>query len=343
MPIYGHNNGKWHAAIIWAKHDDIWWKSCDDTDGQVIVGAPYNIQFLWDSIQNKVKTTWDFDGTNPDKFYIFRDDDPLDPGNMPSPIGNVDGDKREFFDDDIGLDDEVYYRVGYYEGPSLVLSVEALWEHKDPHWNNVVALLHFNGDFTDKKDNIWSAYGNVIASASGGIFGGHYIGDGKDGWIETTDANLVLGTENFTIEFFCNMIGSTYKVGFVSTLFDMRTAEPSKQICIEALEYNNPKISMTYNGNTRIQSSVNIRNTYRHVALVRNDSSIKMYIDGVSQGEWITPDSFSGNRVVIGGRFAPKDNDMRSLNGYIDKLRITKGVARYTSDYTPPDKPFPNK
>jgi hypothetical protein len=83
-------------------------------------------------------------------------------------------------------------------------------------------------------------------------------------------------------------------------------------------------------------------NTWYHVAVVRNGTSFKTYINGAevhtqttsnSLGDYTTP-------LVIGARTF--DYNVK-LNGYIDELRITKGVARYTSNFIPPTAPFPNQ
>jgi hypothetical protein len=81
-------------------------------------------------------------------------------------------------------------------------------------------------------------------------------------------------------------------------------------------------------------------NTWTHVVFQRATNVIQGWIGGIFStqaygysGDWTDNPSFVltiGNGVF--GQFY----------GYIDELRITKGVARYSGNFTPPTQPFPN-
>jgi hypothetical protein len=87
--------------------------------------------------------------------------------------------------------------------------------------------------------------------------------------------------------------------------------------------------------------------TWTHIACVKNGSAIDVYADGVAGTSATVSNITAGTGLlfigdgfgVSSGDFAAKAN---SFNGFIDDLRITKGVARYTSAFTPPTKAFPN-
>ena len=79
-----------------------------------------------------------------------------------------------------------------------------------------------------------------------------------------------------------------------------------------------------------------------HLAFVRTGASAKIFIDGVSQT--LTENTAFGTNdvgnlatpLIIG---AYSDNSLY-LNGYIDELRISKGIARWTSNFTPSTEPY---
>jgi hypothetical protein len=81
-------------------------------------------------------------------------------------------------------------------------------------------------------------------------------------------------------------------------------------------------------------------NTWYHFALVRNGSTMTAYINGVGQ----TPVSIVGtmsntsNNVLAIGHAS--DGATNFVNGYISNFRITKGVAVYTSNFTPSTGPL---
>jgi hypothetical protein len=81
--------------------------------------------------------------------------------------------------------------------------------------------------------------------------------------------------------------------------------------------------------------------TWYHFAVVSSASTISIYWNGTRAGATFsgTP-SHSAAGVALG---VDRWNAiLRPYNGYIDEVRITKGVARYTSDFTPSTSSFGN-
>ena len=77
--------------------------------------------------------------------------------------------------------------------------------------------------------------------------------------------------------------------------------------------------------------------TQAHVALVQSGTTITMYLNGTSVGTWVgNPTEFNsplaiGTNITTGtGRYA----------GYIDEFRFSKGIARWTTTFTPPTSAY---
>jgi hypothetical protein len=225
---------------------------------------------------------------------------------------------------------------------------------------NVSLLLH--GDGTNSSTTITdsspspktvTAVGNAqINTAVTDPFGRTGVGvlafDGNNDWLSISNAALALGSGDFTVECFARWAGDTIAGNTAaSNLIDFRTAEPSSQFYLlirPSGAATEPQAFQYFvNGAARITSTtIATLNTWRHVAVVKSLATTTMYVDGVSQGTWADSTNYTSTTATIGGRFAAISGDQRSLNGYIDDLRITKGVARYTANFTPPIAPFPD-
>jgi hypothetical protein len=88
-------------------------------------------------------------------------------------------------------------------------------------------------------------------------------------------------------------------------------------------------------------------NTYYHIAMTFDGTHIRVFVDGNKEIEIATALGWTGDSNT---RFGLGDNDIGNYNNsyrlatdiYFDELRITKDVARYTENFTPPTEPFPN-
>ena len=83
---------------------------------------------------------------------------------------------------------------------------------------------------------------------------------------------------------------------------------------------------------------------WMHVAVTRSVNSIRLFKDGNQVGSTGTFTSmYSGTDPVYVGRFMDFTNISHDLDGYLSNLRITKGIARYTTNFNTnlPTGPFP--
>jgi len=103
---------------------------------------------------------------------------------------------------------------------------------------------------------------------------------------------------------------------------------------------NNNLFHIAHNGGFPALSSsttVNSRlNTWTHLAVVRSNGQIKLYVDGTSEG---TPFASTVDLTGVGNFFwvgTSGDSLAANPNCYIDEFRVSKGFARYTSNFTPP-------
>lgn len=81
--------------------------------------------------------------------------------------------------------------------------------------------------------------------------------------------------------------------------------------------------------------------TWHHFALVHASQNLKYYIDGTQIGSTVstTGDTFNcGSTACIGGYHS--SNGSLNWDGYLQDIRITKGFARYTANFTAPAAEF---
>lgn len=93
-------------------------------------------------------------------------------------------------------------------------------------------------------------------------------------------------------------------------------------------------------GGSFVTNSSVILNAWTHLALVRSNGLIKLYINGVADTATLTSTNpvGSGAPLRIGGNGVGEE-----FNGYLDEVRLTEGVARYTTNFTVPSAAFPDQ
>jgi hypothetical protein len=219
----------------------------------------------------------------------------------------------------------------------------------DPFWPQTVLLLNGTGTNNANNNTFTDSSTNAFAiTRNGNTTQGRFSPFTQDGWsfggatgssdylqIGNSSA-LQLGTSDFTIECwaFFTTVGTAN--GSENVLFDFRPTSTSG--AYPSLGLTNQTIVYETNSIAAITSSTVALHQWHHIALVRNASNTRLYINGIQSGSTYSDSSNyscgSNNRI---GNLSFFSGGNRQFNGYISNFRIVKGTAVYsgTSTTTP--------
>jgi hypothetical protein len=211
----------------------------------------------------------------------------------------------------------------------------------DIYFNSCSLLLHFDslnssGSFIDNSSNNFA----ITSSGGAGLSTSQYKFGGASAYFDgvgdylTIPNNTVfnLSGGSYTIECWIYPYGNytTY-----NCIIAKRAVSTAWQIYLDLTT----GYLRFWNGTTDFNTSVTpTTNAWNHIAVVYNSSTINLYLNGINRLSSSTVNSDVNATIAIGNVIGNSEY----FYGYIDELRITKGVARYTSNFTPQSFAFPN-
>lgn len=163
--------------------------------------------------------------------------------------------------------------------------------------------------------------------------GGSACFDGNSDWITVpSQTNLALGTGDFTLECWIYALSAGD-----DPIWESRSTNGNTDgFTLTAFDAGNIRI---YTSGVLIATSgLSYLNQWTHVAVVRYSGTTSLYINGISSGTTTALGNLTNTDAIICG--ARYSRTTASLNGYLSSLRLVKGTAVYTTNFTPPTSPL---
>jgi len=212
----------------------------------------------------------------------------------------------------------------------------------DDHFGKVTALFNFDGsdgdttgsglDASNKNLTVSYSSGDEL-SATQKKFGATSLYVADNVTLSSSDG-FNMGTGDFTIEAWYYFTSFSNSFGHYDQWAGSSTGAGNVQMWNSTSAQG--KIKWYYNGSSNFTSSTTMSTgQWYHVAYVRESGTLKMYFNGTVDSNTQSYSSQFGKTGTVylgdqhaGGGGAPQY--------YIDDLRVTKGLARYTSNFTAP-------
>ena len=210
----------------------------------------------------------------------------------------------------------------------------------DPYLSSVIALVHFDGadggtSFTDSSSSAQTvtSVGSPALTSANARFGPTSVQLGTSKYVRVAShADLALPAD-FTIELWARQ-DSSVSAGNIFT-FAGQNWNLARVSSGGKLQFWNGSATTNYSA-----SDVPTVN-FVHYAIARQGASVRIFANGNLLGTYTDTGVTSLTAADINLGWYRSGSSLYWL-GQIDEFRLTKGVARYTANFTPPTEPFPN-
>jgi len=314
---------------------------------------------IGNALTNNLISYWKLDETSDTRYDAFANNDMFQHNNVQSIVG-IRNNAALFASVDsqyllalntasLNTGNTPFSVAGWFYLNSTSATAEStIVSKRDPDVDlATVLLLHCDGTnggtvFTDSStfNKTVTANGNANTSTTQFKFGtasGSF--DGVADYLTVPDStDFDFGTGDFTIDFW------------------VRLNTIATQQCWVEKEYTNS--GGYYLGYTPVNNGIDVFiagayfftalfvpviNTWYHIAWTRSGTDMKVFVNGVQAGPTVpNATNISGTTAQLSIGIDLTDN-LFDFNGFIDEFRISKGVARWNSNFTPPSFPYTTK
>jgi len=220
------------------------------------------------------------------------------------------------------------------------------------------ASLHIKGTDASIIDKSQSTNLKLVGNTTGSTTQAKFSNtksmyfDGTGDYAQLPVGSSYLGSSDFTIEAWIYQDANAGTGASSHIIYsDWLNTNNDKSIILRITDSSGQKVQFLYStdgsSSTNYASTSSISNsTWTHLAVCKDSTSLRLYIDGVSE-VWASSPSFTLNPnegavgPLIGGNYdAAGAFYGQFFDGYIQDFRITEGLARYTANFTPPTEPL---
>lgn len=213
------------------------------------------------------------------------------------------------------------------------------------------SLLHFNGadgstTFTDESGKTWARGGDAQIDTAQYKFGGASgLFDGTGDYIETADHDdWNIGSGDFTADCWIRPAADNQDYKCLFGQAEASGLDTTKSWLIWLRDDESVEGLIASGGTlyyAKTAASTYAANTWLHLALVRYGNSLTLYANGVAgttvaDVTGVSATNSAGKLSL--GRMGEYNGTY--YNGWIDEFRFSKGIARWTANFTPPDRPY---